>query len=176
MKKPVSLAKQYPRATLAPVEVDCPYEKGAKIRAMRNVAEHPVLAMHHRGSLTDAQAVAANQFRAYFERAMLGNSQGIDYTKIRVDGGMPSDPLPETTQRAFVWLVSISKKLDPVSWSLLCQVAGEGQSLTDTAAKWRHNYAARGARGAGWVRGRFIEAIDNLIEVTGQKATGRQLK
>jgi len=173
MKKPIPLAKQYPRATLAPVEVDCPYEKGAKIRAMRNVAEHPILAMHHRGSLTDAQAVAANQFRAYFERAMLGNSQGIDYTKIRVDGGVYADPLPEATQRAFVWLVGVSKQLDAVSWSLLCQIAGEGQSLYETAAKWRQ-YAAGGSRGEGYIRGRFIEAIDNLIEVTDQKATGRK--
>jgi len=173
MKKPASLAKQYPRATLAVAEIDCPYDKGEKIRAMRNVAEHPILAMHHRGSLTDAQAVAANQFRAYFERAMLGNSQGIDYTKIRVDGGVYADPLPEATQRAFVWLVGASEKLDRVSWALLCQIAGEGQSISATANQWRQ-YAAAGNRGEGWVRGRFIEAIDLLIEATGQKATGRK--
>ena len=174
MKKPKqpTLAQQYPQATLAPVEVDCPYERGEKIRAMRNVSEHPILAMHHRGSLSEAQAYAGHQFRAAFERAMLGNQQGIDYAKIRVDGGIVADPLPEATQRAFVWLVGVSKKLDAVSWALLCQIAGEGQSLSDVSKKWRQ-YAAAGGRGEGWVRGRFIEALDNLIDATGQKAQGR---
>ena len=170
--KPVTLAKQYPRAMLAPAEVDCPYEPGAKIRAMRNVAEHPISAMLHRGSISEAQAVAANQFRANFERAMLGGAQGIDYAKIRVDGGVFSDPLPEATQRAFMWLSNVSKKLDPVSWALLCQIAGEGLALADVAKKWRQ-YAASGSRGEGWVRGRFIEAIDSLIDATGQKSVGR---
>ena len=171
--KPKTLAQQYPQATLTPVDVDCPYEAGAKIRAMRNVSEHPVLAMLHRGSLSDAQAHAANQFRHNFERAMLGNQQGIDYAKIRVSGGILADPLSDATQRSFVWLVGVSKKLDAVSWALLCQIAGEGQSISDTAKRWRQ-YAAAGSRGEGWVRGRFVEAIDNLIDATGQKAVGRK--
>lgn len=172
--KPVTLAQQYPRAVLAPADVDDPYEAGAKLRVIRNLREHPIATLHHNGTISESQRIAAELFRSKYELSVLGAAKAIDYTKERVDGGRLAEPLSERAQEAFQWLNSVARYpgIGKLGFTVLVAICGEGKGIAETAKAWNGSHAA-GSRGQGYVRGRLIEALEGLIEHCGMTAIGR---
>ena len=163
-KKPVSLAQQYPQAVLAVDDVDDPYERGAKLRIVRNVREHPIAMLAHMGRLTEAQRIAGMEFCRRFEAASIGQQQAIDYSRTRVDGGGAIEPLPERVQEAVAWLNRCSRLVGLQGWPILISVAGEGRGLQETAKLFHRAGCPKGRAGDGYVLGILVMALEAVLD------------
>lgn len=155
--------------------VDDPYEKGAKLRVIRNVREHPVSHLHARGVLSESQRIAGEAFRSNYERAVLGASRAIDYTKERVDGGLPAEPLTESAQRATQWLNDVARHsgCGMRGYAILTHVCGEGMGMEATARLLRGSGCPGGRQGIGWVQALLVDSLERLIQHLGMEAVGR---
>lgn len=165
-KKPVSLAQQYPQAVLAVDDVDDPYERGAKLRIVRNVREHPIAMLAHMGRITEAQRIAGMEFCRRFEAASIGQQQAIDYSRTRVDGGGAIEPLPERIQEAVEWLNSLARAsgTSKVGFAILSQICGEGRGIQETALRFHNSGCPKGRAGDGWVLGILVSALEGVLD------------
>lgn len=156
--------------------VDDPYERGAKLRVIRNVREHPVSYLHAKGIINESQRIAGEAFRANYERAVLGAAKAIDYTKERVDGGLPAEPLTEAAQRATQWLNDVAKHsgCGLRGYTILTHVCGEGHGLETTAKMLRGSGCPGGRAGVGWVQGILVISLEALIQHLGMEAVGKR--
>lgn len=163
-KKPVSLAQQYPQAVLAADDVDDPFEKGAKLRVVRNLKEHPIAMLAHNGRITEAQRIAAMEFCRRFEAASIGQQKAIDYSKTRVDGGGGLEPLPERVQEAVEWLKRCSRYVGSRAWPILISVAGEGRGIQDTAKLFYRSGCPKGRAGDGYIMGVLVVSLEAVLD------------
>ena len=161
---------------LAKGVVDDPYEKGAKAEVIINIREHPISRMHHAGQISDSQRVAAELFRAHYERSVIGSQKAIDYTKVRVDGGLPAETLTEAQQRATQWLKDVARQsgCGQTGYAILTHVGGDGRGVTETAKLFRGSGAPGGKQGVGWVVGIVVVSLEALIQHLGMEAVGRR--
>jgi hypothetical protein len=132
--------------------------------------------MHHAGQISDSQRIAAEAFRMHYEQAVLGGSRAIDYTKERVDGGLPAEPLTEAAQRATQWLLEVARDsgCGKTGYAILTHVCGEGRGVTETAKLFRGSGAPAGMQGNGWVVGVIVASLEALIQHLGMEAVGRR--
>jgi hypothetical protein len=163
---------------LAKGVVDDPYERGAKAEVLVNIREHTISRMHHAGQISDSQRIAAEAFRANYERAVLGSQKAIDYTKEHVDGGLPAEPLTEAVQRATQWLNDVARHsgCGQTGYAVLTHVCGEGKGIEETAKLFRSAGAPSGRQGFGWVVGVLVVSLEALIQHLGMEAVGRPKK
>lgn len=160
---------------MAKAVVDDPYERGAKAEVLVNIREHPISRMHHAGQISDSQRIAAEAFRSNYERAVLGGSKAIDYTKERVDGGLPAETLTEAQQRATQWLVDVARYsgCGQTGYAILTHICGEGRGIEETAKRFRGSGAPAGKSGNGWVLGVLVTSLEALIQHLGMEAVGK---
>ena len=163
-KKSISLAQQYPQAVLAVDDVDDPYEKGAKLRVVRNLREHPISMLAHNGRITEAQRIAGMEFCRRFEAASIGQQRAIDYSRTRVDGGGAVEPLPERVQEAVEWLKRCSRSVGLHGWPILISVAGEGRGLQETAKLFHRSGCPKGRAGDGYIMGILVMALEAVLD------------
>lgn len=163
-KKSISLAQQYPQAVLAVDDVDDPYEKGAKLRVVRNVKEHPISMLHHLNRLDDAQRFAAMEFCKRFEQAGIGQQRAIDYSRVRVDGGMAAEPLSERVQESVEWLNQCSRYVGSRAWPILISVAGEGRGLNEVANLHYSAGCPKGRAGDGYILALLKVGLDAVLD------------
>jgi hypothetical protein len=162
--KPISIAQQYPQAILAADDVDDPYEKGAKLRVVRNVKEHTISLLHHLNRIDDAQRFAAMEFCRRFEQASIGQQRAIDYSRVRVDGGMLAEPLSERTQEAVEWLKECSRYVGSRAWPILISVAGEGRGLNEVASLHYNAGCPKGRAGDGYILALLKVGLDAVLD------------
>lgn len=74
-------------AQVAPVIVDDPMEKGAKLVVMRSLRDDPLGRHHARGFIDSAQYEAGRHWQKCYEIAEIGGARAIDPSKEAVDGG-----------------------------------------------------------------------------------------
>lgn len=174
--KPVTLATSAQQVIVLS-EVQDVYESTKKVKVATNAREHSLTYMHHLGRLTDEQLIAGNLFRRHYEAATVGGVTGLDYSRIRVDGGVVAEPLTERMQDAHRWLREASKipGIGPVGFSLLQRVAGDGEGIASVARSWPHSKASV-QRMEGYISGRLTECLDMLVEYYGLVAKGRVTK
>lgn len=163
-KKPITLAQQYPQAALTIDEVDDPYERGAKLRIVRNLREHPIAMLAHSGRITEAQRIAGMEFNRRFEAAAIGQQQAIDYSKTRVDGGGAIEPLPERIQESVQWLNRCSRVVGLKGWPVLTSVAGEGRGLQETARMFHNAGCPKGRAGDGYILGVLVMGLEGVLD------------
>ena len=165
-KKPVTLAQQYPQAVLAVDDVDDPYERGAKLRIVRNVREHPIAMLAHLGRITEAQRIAGMEFNRRFEAAAIGQQQAIDYSRTRVDGGGAIEPLPERVQEAVQWLNGLARYrgTSKTGYAILSQICGEGRGVNETAQRFYNAGCPKGRAGDGWVLGILVSSLEGVLD------------
>jgi hypothetical protein len=151
------------------------YEPQKKARVVRNMREHALSYLEHQGRITLDQKVAGDEFRRHYETAMLGASQAIDYSRIRVDGGIPADQLTERMQDAHRWLAQAAKVpgVGPVGYSILVAVAGEGKFISEVARSWQGSHSPGSSRTEGYLMERLCEGLDALAQHFGLVAVGR---
>jgi len=145
------------------------YEPLKKATAAINVREHSLTYLHHLGVISTEQFLSGNEFRRHYEAAILGGFKAIDYSRIRVDGGVVAEPLTERVQRASKWLGEASSEpgIGRIGYSILCRVAGEGETIRQVALTWPMNAGMSRQRMEGYIRGRLLEALDALIDYAG---------
>ena len=144
--------------------VQDPLEPGARLRATVNVRESSIDHMASRGRINTSQAEAGQRFRKIWEMAAIGRSQGMDTTKEFVDGGGIGDPISDALVKAAEDLKHVMRVLGPVGSSLVVSIVGEGKRIEDVAKGWSQSGGpVRGERAEGYVTGRMVEALDELV-------------
>lgn len=149
-----------------------PIEIGARLSVRVNLAEHPLELMRARKRLDEAQYEAGTRFRAIYERAMIGAGRGIDYARVRVDGGKPGDPLSDDCANAHLELARLSRALGMIGYQVVQAVAGHGEPVSGLATRWPGKEAERAK--LDYLTMRLREALDLLAsDVWGAKGKER---
>ena len=163
-KNKVSLAGSYMQASLVPTDVADPYEAGAEVRVMRNVNEHPLHRLLHTGVIKANHYLAGMQFCKHFEAAQIGQQQAIDYSKTRVDGGLPAEPLAERVVESQNWLRDAARYPDigKQGYSALVAVCGQGKAVSVWAREVASAYGYSRQRAEGYASIALINALDGL--------------
>lgn len=142
-----------------------PLEPGQRYSATVNVRESSIDHMASRGRINTAQSEAGQRFRKLWEMAAVGRNQAMDQSKEFVDGGAAMDPISDRLVKASVELAKILRIVGPVGSQLLISLVGEGKRIEDTAKDWsKAGGAVKGERAEGYVTGRMIEALDDLVD------------
>jgi hypothetical protein len=92
------------------VEIEDPYEAGAKILAARSRRDDPLADMHARKQIDEAQFQGGLAFQRDFEAAERG-PRAIDPGKEFVDGGSLPEPITEAQQKAAKMLKDVYEAL-----------------------------------------------------------------
>jgi hypothetical protein len=118
-------------AQAVPVEVDDPYEEGAKIVVLRSTRHDPLADMHAKGLIDQCDYVAGRHWEAAWENAEIGGVRALDPTREAVDGGALPDPLTDTQRRALQDLKAARGALGVEGNALIRDVLGSGLSLAE---------------------------------------------
>lgn len=143
-----------------------PLEPGQHYKATVNVRESSIDHMASRGRINTAQAEAGQRFRRLWEKAAVGRNQAMDTTKECVDGGGNIDPISDELVKASIELNRVMSRLGQVGSRLLISLVGEGRRIEEEAREWTASGGiVRGERAEGYVTGRMIEALDDLVSL-----------
>jgi len=143
-----------------------PLEPGQQYEAPVNVRESSIDHMFSRKRIDAAQNEAGQRFRKLWERAAVGRNQAMDTTKENVDGGGFVDPISDELVKASIELNRVMGALGPVGSNLLISIVGEGKRIEDAAKDWiKDGGRVRGERAEGYITGRMIEALDDLVRL-----------
>lgn len=146
--------------------IDDPLEAGQRYSAKANVRESSIDHMHSRGRIDASQKLAGDRFRKLWEMASVGRNQAMDTTKEPVDGGGAGDPISDELIKASQELARVMRGVGSVGSALLIDMVGEGKLLKDVAAKWSNTGGiVRGERAEGYITGRVVEALDDLVRI-----------
>jgi hypothetical protein len=153
-----------------------PLELGNRMEATVNVRESAIDHMASRGRINTAQEAAGQRFRKLWEMAAIGRSQGIDPAKEAVDGGGMTDPISDELVKASIELNKVMAAAGPQGSSLLIAIVGEGKRIEDVAQNWsKKGGVVRGDRAEGYVVGRMIEALDDLVRHWGLESRAKDM-
>ncbi|HYF57201.1 MAG TPA: hypothetical protein VEA41_23330 [Salinarimonas sp.] len=150
-------------SVVAMVEVDDPYEKGARIAVLRSVRDDPLARLHCRGHIDQAQYVAGRAWQADYEAAEVGNVGAIDPAKEAVDGRRFVEPETAKRSAALVRLARDDRALGQEGAILIRRVLVHGMLFEQIAAE-------RGDIGQAMVKylgKRFRETLETLAQVRG---------
>jgi hypothetical protein len=154
------------RVELGERMVDDPLEAGQRYQAQVNVRESSIDHMHSRGRIDASQKLAGDRFRKLWEMAAVGQNKAMDTSKEPVDGGGIGDPFTDDLIRASQELSRVMRELGPVGSKMMVALVGEGQRVEDVASHWSQaGGALSGRRAEGYVSGRMIEALDDLVRL-----------
>ena len=169
-KTPVTLPTVHDRrstdapgsATVAPIEVDDPYDPGAKIVTLRNLRDDPLGRLHDRKQIDEAQFQAGRRFQADWERAEKGPC-AIDPSKEAVDGGLVPDPIDEGQTKALVRINGVLRQLGADGSAIVHDILVHGLTMERVANR-------RDLGGERWIKyfgQRFRECLDCMAEYYG---------
>lgn len=97
-------------AQVGTIEIDDPFELGAKIIAFRSLRDDPLGRLHDRHQIDGAQFHAGRAYQRDFEMAERG-PKAIDPSKEAVDGGRIPEPLTDAQMKAVLRLNVADKDL-----------------------------------------------------------------
>lgn len=87
-----------------------------------------------RGLIDHPQYEAGSDFRADWEKVILGGGRGHDYSRPFVDGNPPRDPLRDSQLEASNRLKKIALSIGRHNFSILVHVLGQRLTIVETAA------------------------------------------
>jgi len=149
-------------AQVAVIEVDDPFEVGAKILTIRSIRNDPLAGLHARGSIDEAMYLAGRAFQRTFETAERG-PRAIDPSKEAVDGGLPPEPLTDFQVRAMESLKGAYRVLgqDGTGYTHDVLIHGKTFLQVSTSRGWLGEHAER------YVSRRFRECLECLAKFYG---------
>jgi hypothetical protein len=156
----------YPRHL---IEVDDPYEAGAKIVAERNIKNDPLGNLHARHQIDEAQYHAGRAFQYDFETAERG-PQAIDPSKEAVDGGRMPEPITEAMRKAVARLNRVHGIMGQSGASIAHDVLIARMSLDKVAAKREMKTELE----KKYLGRRLRECLDDMALVYGFASVGRE--
>jgi len=127
-------------AVVAPIEIDDPYEAGAKIMTLRSLRNDPLAGMHARKHIDDAQYWGGRAFQRDFEAAERG-PRAIDPGKEAVDGGATPEPITEQQREAARRLAEAHRELGADGSAVMHDFLIMGLAVTAISA--RRGFAGR---------------------------------
>lgn len=143
------------------VEVDDPYEAGAKISTVRSVREDPLADHLSRGHIDEAQFQAGREFQRHFGIAERG-PRAVQWTEA-VDGDPPRENVTDSQLMAGKWLSKCYRKLGEDGSALVNQMLIHGMTSKQIAV-------SRGFSGQDWEKffaKRLWECLNTLAVVYG---------
>lgn len=153
-----------------------PLEPGARLTAAVNVRESAIDHMASRGRINTAQEAAGQRFRKLWELAAVGRSQAVDPAKEYVDGGGIIDPISDDLVKASIELNRVMQVAGQMGGRLLIAIVGEGKRIEEVAQNWsKAGGIVRGDRAEGYVVGRMIEALDELVRHWGLESKPKDI-
>lgn len=144
-------------AHVSAIEVEDPYDAGARIVTLRNLRDDPLGRLHDRKQIDEAQYLAGREFQADWERAEKGPC-AIDPGKEAVDGGTVPDPIDEGKTKALVRINGVLRQLGADGSAVVHDVLVHGMTMERIAER-------RGFAGKSWVEyfgKRFRECLDSM--------------
>lgn len=151
-----------------------PLEPGSRYTAKVNVRESAIAHMASRGRINPSQEAAGERFRLLWEKARIGRQIGIDPAKEFVDGGRLGDPMTDDLVRAGRELAKAVRAVGAIGAKLLMDVVGEGKLIEKVATDWsKAGGPVKGERAEGYVTGRLVEALDDLVRVWKLEGEGK---
>jgi hypothetical protein len=147
---------------IVPIEVDDPYEAGAKIVTVRSTRNDPLARLHSHHQIDEAQYQGGRAFQRDFEIAERG-PRAIDPSKEAVDGGLMPEPITESQRKATVRLAAAHRRLGANGSAIVHDVLIHGRNISDVVA-------SRGLVGRKWediFSEKFRECLDILAELWG---------
>lgn len=149
---------------------------GQRWDAPVNIRESALGHMAARGRIDPTELLAGERFRRLWERAQIGPARSLDPERFGGGDGA-RDHLTEELLIAGEHLAKALQALGPVGSQLLTLVVVEGQKIEDVARAWsRQGGVVSGRRAEGYVTGRIIEALDELVRHWGLEGKGRTRK
>ena len=143
------------------VEVDDPYEAGARISAVRSTRDDPLGDHFARGHIDQAQYLAGREFQRWFGLAERG-PRAVQLAEA-VDGSPPQETITDEQLKASYWLAKCYGALGRDGSALICDMLIGCRTTRQIAA-------ARGMIGTDWERyfaRRLFECLDTLAETFG---------
>lgn len=162
------LAAELPtNAVVAMVEVDDPYEWGAKIAVFRSIRDDALARLHSRNHIDDVLLLAGRAWQADYEAAEIGSARGVDPAKDYVDGGRFVELNTDRRLAASARLARDDKALGQEGAIIIRRVLVSGMTFEQIAAE-------RGNVGQFMIKylgKRFREALETLAQVRGLAGT-----
>lgn len=121
-------------AQVSAMEVDDPFEPGAKILAFRSLRDDPLGRLHDRRQIDEAQYEAGRAYQRDFEMAERG-PRAIDPSKEAVDGGRTPEPLTEGQRRAALRLAEAASELGAHGRKLIQDFLIDGMTMEQIAQR-----------------------------------------
>lgn len=144
-------------AQVAPLEVDDPFELGAKITVMRSTRRDPLAWMHAHGQIDEAQYHGGRAWQHDWEIAERGPG-AIDPSKEFVDGGRMPEPITEGQRRSVMRLKCVTAILGhPDERRILHALLVEGMGIEQIALIYFGRF------GAGYTR-RFGDRVRGVLD------------
>jgi hypothetical protein len=159
-------------AQVTPVEVDDPYEEGAKIVVLRSTRHDPLADMMAKRQIDQCDYVAGRHWQAAWENAEIGGVRAIDPTWEAVDGGRLPELLTDTQRRAAQDLRAARETLGREGHQLVCDVLGSGMSITQAAC----NRGLSSEADRKYTGRRFRECLSTLAIRFGYANRGPRLR
>jgi hypothetical protein len=153
-------------APVAAVEVDDPYEAGARILVARSLRGDRLAAMLARRQVEPHQFEAARAWLQLYRVAEIGRMRSIDPEKIRVDGSAPRESADRRRFRAIAKLNQLRHELGAAGDAILRDVLVAGMSLRGIAASRGLN-VRRGSNDMVFLGRRLRECLDTLAHEVG---------
>lgn len=156
---PASIGVQ---AHISVMEIDDPYENGAKAAAARSTRDDPLGDLHARKMIDEAQYHAGRAFQMDFETAERG-PRAIDPSKEAVDGGLAPEPISEAQRRAGRQLAIVYRRLGQNGSTIVSDVLVHKRTRKQMAD-------IRGLEGKKWeefLGARFRECLNTMAEIYG---------
>jgi hypothetical protein len=150
------------RDHLTTMEVDDPYEPGAKITVIRSRREDPLGDLHSRKMIDEAQYHAGRAFQRDFETAERG-PQAIDPSKEWVDGGRIPEPISEPQRRAARQLTIVYRELGKNGSAVVHEVL----ILKRTRKQMAEIRGLEGKKWEEYLGSRFRECLDCMAVIYG---------
>ena len=145
-------------AMVAPVEIDDPYEPGAKIIAFQSLRDSPINYLRARGQIDEAQYNAGKKLQTFYERAEIGGIRAVDPTREKVDCGRITETLTERVQDAIQQVIALERVLGTEGAALARHVLCYGYGIAQCAQM----RGMTGERGVRYIGTRFREVLETL--------------
>jgi len=159
------------RMVISAANVPDPYEPTKNVAVARNIAA-PIDTMSARREINHVQRAACDWFRRLYDSASIGGARAIDYGREYVDGGRVAQPLSEAVLQAGrdLKMLMAWEGVGSNGYILLVRIIGEERGVVELAKTWPGSGDQK--RREGYVKGRFLEAVDAIVRERDMVAKG----
>jgi hypothetical protein len=145
------------------------------VTVVRALRDDPIGRMRSRRQIDQAQYLGAREYQAVYDACQIGSMRSVDLEKLKVDGGLPPEPLTDHRQRAARRLRSVDATLvhhhGHEGLALLRGVLADRRSIEQTA-RLHGAQSERDVRSIAWL---FRQCLNVIARAFGLATSTRRL-